>query len=200
MIGLDDYPEFQEKKYLLDGANICGIEKDANSKFKLEVLKMVINELKKRGIREENIIAIADASLKYKIDDTKEYKALKNLGKIIEIPAGIIADKVILAYCIEHKDTLFLSNDLMKEFYPYLPDDKFIFERRITIVKIKDEIFLIPMKRFENEQKDKKKLESDNSPINTTIDIFKLIKNTEGEFDIFTNSQKGDERKNGWKK
>lgn len=197
MLKLDDYPEFREKEYVLDAINICGIEKDANGKFELESLKKVIKELKKRGIREENIIVIADASLRSKVDDLEKYIILVEQKKIIETPAGIKADELILIYCIDHENALFLSNNLMKEFYPYLPDDKFIFERRITIVKIKDEIFLIPMKRFENEQKDKKKLESDNSPINTTIDIFKLIKNTEGEFDIFTNSQKEGEKKNG---
>jgi len=197
MLKLDDYPEFREKEYVLDAINICGIEKDANGKFELESLKKVIKVLKKRGIREENIIVIADASLRSKVDDLEKYIILIEQKKIIETPAGIKADELILIYCIDHENALFLSNNLMKEFYPYLPDDKFIFERRITIVKIKDEIFLIPMKRFENEQKDKKKLESDNSPINTTIDIFKLIKNTEGEFDIFTNSQKGGEKKNG---
>lgn len=197
MLKLDDYPEFRKKEYVLDAINICGIEKNANGKFELESLKKVIKELKKRGIREENIIVIADASLRSKVDDLEKYIILVEQKKIIETPAGIKADELILIYCIDHENALFLSNNLMKEFYPYLPDDKFIFERRITIVKIKDEIFLIPMKRFENEQKDKKKLESDNSPINTTIDIFKLIKNTEGEFDIFTNSQKRDEKKNG---
>ncbi len=197
MISLKYYPHFEEKKYILDAANICGIEKGAKGKFKLKILKMVIKELIKRGIDEESIIIIADANLRYKIDDLEEYLILVEQKKIIVSPAGILADEIILAYCIDKKNALFLSNDLMKEFYPYLPNDKFILERRITIVKIKDEIFLIPMKGHEKIQRDKKEPNSINTTINSTIDIFKLIKNTEGEFEIFPKSQKGCEKKNG---
>lgn len=195
MISLKYYPHFEEKKYVLDAANICGIEKGAKGKFKLKILKMVIKELIKRGIDEENIIIIADANLRYKIDDLKEYLILVEQKKIIESPAGIISDEVILAYCIDHKNALFLSNDLMREFFPYLPNERFILKRRITVVKIKDEIFLIPMKRFENTQKKKKNPNSINSTINSTIDIFKSIKNNKGEFDIFPKSQKGVKKK-----
>jgi len=196
IINLDYYPKFGEKIYILDAANICGIEKGDKNKFKLRILKMVINELIKKGVNEEKIIIIADANPRYKIDDLEEYLILVKQKKIIESPARILADEIILAYCINHNNALFLSNDLMKEFYPYLPDDKFIIERRITIVKIKNEIFLIPMKGHEKIQREKKDPNSVNSTINSTIDIFKLIKNTEGNFDLFNNSHKGGEKKN----
>lgn len=200
ILKLDFYPHFEDKQYVIDGANICGISKDAKGRFQFNNLKLTVRELIKRGINEEKIIIIADASLRHKIDDVDKYNALILQKKIYESPAGIAADNVILAYCLEHEDALFISNDLMKEYYPYLPNSKWFVEKRITVVKIKDEIYLLPMKKFE-EMKEKNKitnnLASDKSKFNNTIEIFKLIKNTEGAFDIFPKSDKGVDKKNG---
>lgn len=188
MLKLDFYPQFENKKYVLDGANICGIEKDANGKFKLNNLNLIVKELIKRGINEENIIIITDASLRHKIDDNDKYNALISEKKIYESPAGIAADEVILAYCLDHEDALFISNDLMKEYYPYLPNNKWFVEKRVVFIKIKDEIYLLPMKRLEETKKEKKipkDLELNKAKMSSTVDIFKLIEKSEGEFDLY---------------
>ena len=145
----------------------------------------------KRGINEENIVIITDASLRYKIDEIDEYIALLDEKKIYESPAGVAADEVILAYCLNHEDALFISNDLMREYYHYLPNYKWFIEKRITVVKIKDEIYLLPMKELEElkkSNKNPKNLASDKAIFNSTIEVFKLIENSEGEFDLYLKS------------
>jgi len=219
MIGLNYYPHFEEKTYIIDASNICALLINEKSKFKLYNLILTVLELLQRGVKRENIIIIADANLRYKIDLPIKYSRLVKTGMIQEAPAGVQADELILAYCLEHKNALFISNDLMRQFRSQLPHPNWIVERRVAVANIKGDIYLIPMqkvifktlarKKITNANKRKssyegssektkikvnKKMEMKQISIKSTLDVFKNIKSSEGEFDLFSNSEKGGEK------
>ncbi len=60
------------------------------------------------------------------------------------MPAGIKGDVGIITYCIKHPNSRVISNDLFREYYPYLPVN-WIIHKRITVLLVKGEFFLIPM-------------------------------------------------------
>jgi len=139
------YPEYDQKEYIIDGANICGMEFNSRIKFRIKNLLLVIEKLTTLGAHKENIIIICDATLRHKIDDPNKYYRLKKQGIILESPAGIKADKFILNYCLSHSNCLIISNDLFKEYYDQLPDAHWIKIHRIGVLKIKNDILLVPM-------------------------------------------------------
>ena len=111
----------------------------------LKVFEMAGEYLIERGVKEESIIGFSDSNFKYYVDDKENYKLYLKQKTIIEMPAAIKADKAIIAYCLKHDDAVFISQDLMREYYIYLPYDEWIVERRICALVIGDEIYLIPM-------------------------------------------------------
>ena len=144
MIKLEFYPNYLEKDYLIDTSNICAIDRDCYGNFKLQNLNLVIEKLSELGINRKNIIAIADASLRYRIDSVRDYNCKIKQKLIIESPAAIAADEAILAYCLKNENSLFISNDLMKKYLIYLPKN-WLAKHRITVMKIKAEIYFLPM-------------------------------------------------------
>lgn len=106
---------------------------------------MVIYKLIEFGVAKEKILVLCDASLRYSIDNLKDYNTLIRLGFIKETPAGVQADEFILSYCIEHDNSLIISNDLFRDFYSQFPSKNWILKKRITVMKIKKEILIIPM-------------------------------------------------------
>ena len=143
MIRLELYPEYNQKEYVIDGANICGL---SNKKPIIEDLNLVLKKLNKMGTSKERIIVICDASLRHTIDDPIEYKKLISQGIIVESPAGIKADKFILNYCLNNAACLIISNDLFREYYSQFPDTQWIKRHRIGVLKIKNKILLVPMR------------------------------------------------------
>ncbi len=145
MILLKNYPNFKEKKYAIDGANVCYIELDEKGRPKIGNLQLLMKTLTKMGVKKENMYIFCDANLKYKIDNRHEYTRLINQGIIKETPAGIKADEFILSFCYDHQNALIVSNDLFKEYYPQLPSSNWICEKRITVMKVNNEMLIVPM-------------------------------------------------------
>jgi hypothetical protein len=147
MINLDQYPEYEEKKYVIDGANICWYGVNGRTKSCLKNLILMLEELKSIGIKEDNILIFCDATLRHKIDQPNKYISLTRKKRIIETPAGIKTDEFILNYCLRHDDSLFISNDLFREYYDQLPDLHWIIHRRLTYLIIDEEVLIIPMEK-----------------------------------------------------
>ena len=142
---IEFFPQYKEKIYVIDGSNILGI--DHNHKFILNNLIMVRNELLAKGVKEENILIVCDASTRHIIDKPHEYNNMVRDKSIYESPAGIQSDQVILQYCLEHDNALLLTNDLLRDFYDELPDKKWIANKRVAVMKINEEIYFLPMKK-----------------------------------------------------
>ena len=151
----------------------------------LDVFDKARNYLKSHGVPESHIITFSDASFKYYVDNSKKYFNYIEKGLIIEMPAGIKADKGILAYCLEHEDAVFVSHGLMREYYPFLPYDKWIVERRICLLLIQDEVFFIPMLGEIPEKFIQDSMELIQK--RTTLDILEEIENSnkDSEWNLF---------------
>lgn len=142
---LEFFPEFRDKIYVIDVPSICNEKRNSDGKPMIEVFDKVISNLKSLGFQLSEIIGFSDSSFKYYVNNKEKYFQYIKQKLIIEMPGGIKADKGILAFCLKHDNALFISQDLMREYYKYLPNNEWILERRITILLVDEEIYLIPM-------------------------------------------------------
>ena len=198
-------PEFKKKIYSIDVANVCNLKRNSNGKPMIEIFDRIVKNLRNHGIPQNRIIGFSDCSFQYHVDKIGHYKNLIRSGLIIEMPAGIKADKAIIAYCLKHEDTVILSQDLFREYYKYLPSNEWILEKRICVVLVNDDLFLIPMVDEINEtsklEKEnigginhksfecKKKKDQNKDTYRTTLDVLNEIKRTklESEWDLYSN-------------
>lgn len=147
MISLKYYPNFRNRIYVIDGANICYLKLNEKSEPMLDNLIILIRELLKNGISIKKIYVFCDASLKHQIDDDIMYIKFIMRNLIKETPAGVKADEFILSFCINHENSLIISNDLFRDYYNQIPEN-WICEKRITVMIINKEIYLVPMFNF----------------------------------------------------
>ena len=155
---------------------------------------MIIKYLHNLGVELSKIKGFSDSCLKYHIDDREKYFQYINQKIIKEMPGGIKADKGILAYCLKHDNALLVSQDLMREFYRYLPYKRWILEKRISIILVDDELYLIPMfdgnfdheirKVKKNDKIKQKKLEDCSK---NTLDVLQIIEDSDKDsvFDLY---------------
>jgi len=177
------------------------LKRNSSRKPTIEIFDKVVQYLENLGVPRENIIGFSDLSFQYYVDNLKQYKRHIRDEVIIEMPAGIKADKAILAHCLKHENAVFISQDLMREYYIYLPYRSWIVKRRICVVLVGSEIHLIPMLDEKISQKSFKKRGEKNQRIKlkednlgnvkkislSTLDILKIIEdsNKESEFELY---------------
>lgn len=106
-------------KVVIDAANVAHYEK-GDGKPKLENIIAVSEFLLSRG---DDILIMADASLKHEIDNKKDYEAFINEGFIDEVPKGNNADHFILNIA-EEENAKIISNDFFREFQDEFKDLK----------------------------------------------------------------------------
>ena len=199
-------PEFKEKIYNIDVANVCNLRRNSNGKPMIKIFDSIVKYLKNHGIPQNRIIGFSDCNFQYHVDNIVRYSNLIRSGEIIEMPAGIKADKAILAYCLKHEKGVILSQDLFREYYKYLPSNKWILEKRICVVMVKNELFLIPMvDKFNERSKLEKEISKginckipefmkeeeqikDRTTLDVLTDIQKSILNS--EWDLFSNQDR----------
>jgi hypothetical protein len=101
----------QERKVVIDGSNVAhNSQGTSNSKpYASNIIKLV-DELKKRGFSE--ILVINDASLKHRVSDHENFKALQDI--LLTAPAEKPADVFIIDYVKRHR-CLLVSNDTFRE-------------------------------------------------------------------------------------
>ena len=168
--------------YTIDVASVCNEKRNSKGEPMIEVFDKIIQYLQSFSVQLTEIIGFSDSSFKYYVDNKEKYFQYIKQKLIIEMPGGIKADKGILAYCLKHDNALFISQDLMREYYKYLPYNGWILERRITILLVEEEIYLIPMLNdlIQNSQK-KEELNK------STLDVIKIIESSDKNkiWDIF---------------
>ncbi|HEC38614.1 hypothetical protein LCGC14_1011380 [marine sediment metagenome] len=145
MKNVKSYPNFIEKNFVIDGANVCWHYKNKKNRPQIKNLKLLIYELESMGVKEQNLLVFCDASLRHFIDNQSQYYSLLRKKIIWETPAGIKADEFILNFCLKHENAFIISNDLFKKYWRQLPTKDWIKKKRIGFIIIKDEILLIPM-------------------------------------------------------
>lgn len=190
MISLEFYPDFRSKIYVIDVSSVCNEKRNSKGEPMLEVFEKVVLYLQDFGVQLSEIIGFSDSSFRYHVDNKKKYFEYIGQMLIKEMPGGIKADKAILAYCLKHDNALLVSQDLMREYYKYLPNRGWILDRRIAILIVDEEIYLIPMYDDINSQKPEntknKKVNRKKSEV-STLDVLQIIEDTRKdlEFDFY---------------
>jgi hypothetical protein len=123
---------------VLDGSNIAWEEKSFSEKPKISNIETMINRLSKANFRK--IITVADAALRYQIDDQRRLDKLVKEGAIKMLPARVDGDKFILRLA-EEENGMIVSNDMFKEFREMAP---WIDQRRIPYTILDGEVYLHP--------------------------------------------------------
>jgi len=83
------------------------------------------------------IIAIADASLKYKINDLENFEKYRKEGLLYETPAGTEADYFMLKFAQDHPNSVIISNDRFRKYRRLFGE---LIDRRIPFMIINGEI------------------------------------------------------------
>jgi len=99
---------------IIDASNVSWGDgsKEAGDKPRLSNLVLVMKNLADRGF--EDIVAVADASLRHQIDNQSEYERMKKRGKIKEAPARTDADYFIIEI-VKKKNALVITNDAFED-------------------------------------------------------------------------------------
>ena len=160
----------------------------------IEIFEWILDYLVNLSVQLSEIKGFSDSSFRYHVDDKDKYQQYINKKIIIEMPGGIKADKLILAYCIKHEKALLISQDLMREYYKYFPYKDWILEKRVALTILDNEIFLTPMldekieKRYKNGNKKFTLNKNSNQNSITTLDVVKIIEESgkNSEFELYS--------------
>jgi hypothetical protein len=134
------FPEvtYPLNKVILDGSNIAWEEKNTLDKPKISNIENMINRLSK--VNFNKIITVADAALRYQIDNQRRLDKLVKEGAMKMLPARVDGDKFILRIAEEEK-AMIVSNDMFKEFREM---KTWIDQRRIPYTILDGEVYLHP--------------------------------------------------------
>ncbi|MHA1686037.1 MAG: NYN domain-containing protein [Candidatus Heimdallarchaeaceae archaeon] len=124
---------------ILDGSNIAWEEKNIDGRPKISNIEAMINKLSRANFTK--IICVADAALRYQIDNQKRLDELIREGAIKMLPARVDGDKFILRLA-EEENAMIVTNDLFKEYRDIAP---WIDERRIPYTILNGEVYLHPI-------------------------------------------------------
>ncbi|MFV2013984.1 MAG: hypothetical protein ACC656_01015, partial [Candidatus Heimdallarchaeota archaeon] len=130
--------DYQTTSIVIDGSNIAWEQKNSRQKPMINNIIRAYKSLKENGFTK--IVIIADAALRYQIDDRDELDRLVKSGFIKLVPAKVNADSFILRFSAEN-GYLILSNDLYKEFRDTY---SWIDERRIPYTILDENFYLHP--------------------------------------------------------
>ena len=140
---LDSERHFPEVVYpldtvILDGSNIAWEEKGNNDKPKISNVEAMINRLSRANFKK--IVTVADAALRYQIDNQRRLDKLVKDGAMKMLPARVDGDKFILRLA-EEENAMIVSNDMFKEFRE---TTSWIDQRRIPYTILDGEVYLHP--------------------------------------------------------
>src|SRR5438045_7632383 len=126
-------PEQSSNVVLVDGSNVAhSIEGEPP-----HVANLVAIREKLRGEGLEPII-VADAALRYQIDDPRSYERMIDDGMVRQAPAGTDADYFILSFARELNASI-VSNDRFRDRIKQFPEAR---ERVIRFMIVQDEVVL----------------------------------------------------------
>ncbi|NPD90092.1 MAG: hypothetical protein HGN29_15375 [Asgard group archaeon] len=140
---LDSERQFPEVIYpldtvILDGSNIAWEEKGSSDKPKINNIEAMINRLSRANFKK--IVTVADAALRYQIDNQRRLDKLVKDGAMKMLPARVDGDKFILRLA-EEENAMIVSNDMFKEFRETA---SWIDQRRIPYTILDGEVYLHP--------------------------------------------------------
>ena len=145
------------------------------------VLDYLIKEL---NILFEDIFCICDPNLQFIIDDKKEFNRLLKNGTIFIAPKT--ADEFILLLAQKFDFCFIISNDKYRQYTNQLPNKKWIKQRKISFMIIRNQVCLSP--DIEYEMIDNL-ISDETEEKRTTIDVLRDIENesVDSEWDLYNN-------------
>jgi len=122
-----------------------GCEKDKKPKLYnfVILLSKLVNEY---GFQKDKIHCICDPALRYKIDKRNEFEAFVQDELIYIAPK--VADEFILSFAQKHQYCFIISNDKFRDYVPQISSRRWIEERRVTFMIMKEDICLSPNIHF----------------------------------------------------
>lgn len=142
---MDPDLEFENNKVIVDGSNIAWEELSDGGKPKIENVTIAIETLEQYGFKD--ITVVADAALRYQIEDPHDLDQQVKRGTIKVLPAKVDGDSFILRLS-RSSGALILTNDLFKE---YRDEYRFIDQRRIPYSIINGTFYLHPLYESESD-------------------------------------------------
>lgn len=125
---LEKVQEKKSKNYLIiDITNILNEDKDVNGKLKVNNILKVRDAVLSLGYTPG---MIADASMRYHVDNSTHYDELKKKGMVKDAPAGKEADEFVLAIA-KKENCKFLSNDMYNNYKKEFGQE-WVFQNRLT--------------------------------------------------------------------
>lgn len=109
----------QNKKIVVDGANVAFVEQSQSGNPKVSNIKAVYQTLKEKGFEP---IIIVDAALQHKIDDPAQLEVMIENQTVRQAPAGTDADYFILETAKEYHARI-VTNDKYEDYqkkYPWI--------------------------------------------------------------------------------
>ncbi len=139
---------------VVDASNVAlyGEKADKRKKGKVKNIILMIKTLEDRGFK---VFAVADASLRHKVDDPAKLERLVTSGKVAQVPPGTPADYFILSIA-EAEHAIVVSNDVFKEWrelFPWVKDKN----RVVRYLIENDRVYLYPDVRPKKKWKEKYK-------------------------------------------
>ncbi len=123
----------QRNVIVVDGANVAYAERTKQGKPKVSNLVAVRRALEQRGYEP---IIIADASLRYEVDDPDQLETLIDSQVIRQVPAETDADYFVLETA-EQQNAPVVSND---QFEPYRDKYLWIDQRRVPLMIVEGQV------------------------------------------------------------
>ncbi len=117
------------KMIVVDITNVLNLDKDENQTLKVENIIKVHRSVFSLGYTPT---MIADASMRYHLDDENLYEELVDSNTIIQAPAGTKADEYVLEIA-KAENCKFLTNDKYEEYWDEFGKD-WIFKNRLTCI------------------------------------------------------------------
>lgn len=121
---------------LVDAANVAFFNRDApEAKASVDNLLAMRRQLEGMGYRP---IFIADAALKYKVDDKERLDHLEQEGRILQAPAATQADYFLLAYSTRENLPI-VSNDVYRDRVDEFPE---AVRRRVPFMIVEGKVII----------------------------------------------------------
>jgi hypothetical protein len=128
---------------LVDASNAAYGQSSGPSQAKIGNLTRVLTGVEQAGIRP---VALADASLRYKIDAKSELEAMLNAGAVEQVPAGTSADDFLWQLWKRHRAKGERAFIVTNDQFPAIRarEEGFDENPRVTFMLLREEVFFQP--------------------------------------------------------
>jgi hypothetical protein len=128
---------------LIDASNVAYGKSSGASQAKIENLRLVLAGIERAGL---SAVALADASLRHKIDAKSELEAMFSSGMIEQVPSGTSADDFLWQLWKRHRSKGYFAYIVTNDRFPTdrAREEGFFENPRVTYMILGGEVFFQP--------------------------------------------------------